>query len=158
MDLPGALATPWQEKSPRTTPDGLADPQAAAKALAIAAAKVEAAYGSLDEAWGDVFRLRSNGEDLPANGGPGNLGIFRVLNFSSTSDGRFQAVDGDSYVAAIEFSNPVRAMSLTSYGNATQPNSPANREALQLFVRKQLHPVWRSRQEITAHLRQRQIF
>ncbi len=158
MDLPGALATPWQEKSPRTTPDGLADPQGAAKALVIAAAKVEAAYGALDVAWGDVFRLKSGGKDLPANGGPGKVGIFRVLNFAPTPDGRFQSVDGDSYVAAIEFSNPVRAMSLTSYGNATQPSSLANGEQLQLFARKELHPVWRSRQEITAHLRQRQVF
>ncbi|WP_346016609.1 acylase [Chroococcidiopsis sp. CCMEE 29] len=158
MDFPAAFATPWKEESPRITPDGLADPQGATKVLAIAAAKVEAAYGALDVAWGDVFRLKSGGKDLPANGGPGNLGIFRVLNFAPTPDGHFQSVDGDSYIAAIEFSNPVRAMTLTSYGNATQPSSPPIGEQLQLFVRKELHPVWRSRQEIIAHLEQRQVF
>jgi len=158
MDFPAAFATPWKEESPRTTPDGLADPQTAVKVLAIAAAKVEAAYGALDVAWGDVFRLKSGGKDLPANGGPGNLGIFRVLNFAPTPDGHFQSVDGDSYIAAIEFSNPVRAMTLTSYGNATQPSSPPIGEQLQLFARKELHPVWRSRQEIIAHLEQRQVF
>jgi len=158
MDFPAAFATPWKEESPRTTPDGLADPQTAVKVLAIAAAKVEAAYGALDVAWGDVFRLKAGGKDLPANGGPGNLGIFRVLNFAPTPDGHFQSVDGDSYIAAIEFSNPVRAMTLTSYGNATQPSSPPIGEQLQLFARKELHPVWRSRQEIIAHLEQRQVF
>ncbi|WP_339375460.1 acylase [Chroogloeocystis siderophila] len=158
MDFPEAFAIPWKEEAPQTTPDGLADPQKAVKALAIAAAKVDKAYGVLDVPWGDVFRLKSVDRDLPANGDPGKLGIFRVLNFAPTANGRFQAIEGDSYIAAIEFSNPVRAMALTSYGNATQPNSPHVGEQLQLFARKELHPVWRSRQDITAHLEQRQVF
>lgn len=152
MGTEKVFSIPWNEKFPRTTPDGLADPQGAAKALSVAATKVEKAYGTLDVAWGDVFRLRYENLDLPANGGDGDKGIFRVLNFAPSPDGRFQAVAGDSYVAAIEFSNPVRAMALTSYGNATQPGSPHITDQLPLFVRKQLRPVWRTRQEITAHL------
>ncbi|MBD1908666.1 acylase [Trichocoleus sp. FACHB-6] len=158
MDFDSAFSTPWNQNSPRTTPDGLADPPRAAKALSTAAAKVEAAYKALDVPWGDVFRLRSNNVDLAANGGPGSLGIFRVLNFAPASDGRFSAFDGDSYVAAIEFSNPVKAMALTSYGNATQPGSPHVGEQLQMFARKQLRPVWRSRQDIVAHLEKREVF
>ncbi|MEP0787725.1 MULTISPECIES: acylase [Cyanophyceae] len=158
MDFDSAFSTPWNQNSPRTTPDGLADPPRAAKALSTAAAKVEAAYKALDVPWGDVFRLRSNNVDLAANGGPGSLGIFRVLNFAPASDERFLAFDGDSYVAAIEFSNPVRAMALTSYGNATQPGSPHLGEQLQMFARKQLRPVWRSRQDIVAHLEKREVF
>ncbi|MCA1992480.1 MAG: acylase [Coleofasciculus sp. S288] len=157
-DFLPTFTTPWSEDSPLTTPDGLPDSTAAVKALEAAAAKVEAAYGSLDVPWGEVFRLRYGDVDLPANGGPGYLGIFRVLNFAPTEDGHFQAVEGDSYVAAIEFSNPVRAKALTSYGNATQPHSPYQGDQLQRFAQKQLRQVWRSRQEIKAHLAAREVF
>lgn len=156
-DFNSMFSIPWNENSPRTTPDGLADPQSAAKLLSTAAAKVLAAYGKLDVAWGDVYRLRSHRVDLPANGGAGGLGIFRVLNFTSEPDGRFKSIDGDSFVAAIEFSQPVRAMALTSYGNSTQPNSVHSGDQLPLFARKKLRPVWRSRREILDHLASRQV-
>ncbi|MBD1892490.1 acylase [Coleofasciculus sp. FACHB-SPT9] len=158
MEFDNAFSSPWNEKSPRTTPDGLADPQSAVKVLSTAAAKVEAAYKAIDVPWGEVFRLRSNGVDLPANGGSGDLGIFRVVNYAPTKDGRFQAVEGDSYIAAVEFSNPVKAMTLISYGNATQPRSPHLSDQLPLAARKQLRPVWRSRQDIVAHLDERKVF
>ena len=157
MNFPKSLAIPWSEKSPRTTPDGLADPKKAVAALDAAASKVKKAYGALDVPWGEVFRLRRNKMDLPANGGDGNLGIFRVVDFEPTSDGQFASVGGDSYVAAIEFSAPVKAMVLTSYGNATQPGSPHTGDQLKLFARKELRPVWRTRQEIQANLGKREI-
>jgi acyl-homoserine-lactone acylase len=118
---------------------------------------VEAAYKALDVPWGDVFRLRSNNVDLAANGGPGSLGIFgfSISLRRQMSDFSFR---WRFYVAAIEFSNPVKAMALTSYGNATQPGSPHIGEQLQMFARKQLRPVWRSRQDIVAHLEKREVF
>ncbi|MBW4623697.1 MAG: acylase [Cyanosarcina radialis HA8281-LM2] len=151
MDFPTAFATPWNENSPRTTPDGLADPQTALSALDRAAVKVEAMYSKLDVPWGEVFRLRYGDVDLPANGGSGELGIFRVVDSVPDADGKFKAIAGDSYVAAIQFSRPVKAMALNSYGNSSQADSPYVGDRLQLFDRQQLHPVWRSRQEILAH-------
>ncbi|MBD2197729.1 MULTISPECIES: acylase [Calothrix] len=158
IDEDNIFSIPWSEKSPLTTPDGLKDPKSAVQALQIAATKVEKAYGKIDVAWGEVFRLRSGNLDLPANGGEGDLGIFRVLNFAPSKNERFQAVAGDSYVAAIEFSQPVTAKALLSYGNATQPGSPHISDQLPLFARKQLRSVWRTRAEILAHLEQRQAF
>lgn len=158
MDLEKAFSTPWSEDSPRTTPNGLADPKNAVATLEAAAAKVEKAYGALNVTWGDVFRIQISNEDLPANGGTGALGIFRVLSFAPVSENRFQAVSGDSFVAAIEFSQPVRAMALTSYGNATQPGSPHVGDQLQMFAHKQLRPVWRQRSDILAHLEERKVF
>lgn len=158
MDFEQGFSKPWSENSPLTTPDGLADPTRAVATLEAAAMKVSKAYGTLNVAWGDVFRLQINNLDLPANGGDGKLGIFRVLNYAPTSQGRFQAVAGDSFVAAIEFSQPVRAMALTSYGNASQPGSPHVSDQLQMFTRKQLRPVWQERQDILAHLEERKEF
>ena len=158
VDFSNLFATPWDENSPFATPDGLADPTSAVAALEAAATKVEAAYGALDVPWGDVFRLRVGDMDLPANGGADDLGLFRTLWFMPSEDQRFEAIGGESYVAAIEFSNPVRAMALMSYGNATQPEALGRGEQLNLFASKKLRPVWRSRQEIEAHLTSRKVF
>lgn len=163
MRLTGAestkvFSTQWDEINPRTTPDGLADPAGAAAALERAAKRVETAYGRIDAAWGDVARLRIGGRDLPANGASGNLGVFRVVGYSFDKDGRLRAVGGDSYVAAIEFSNPVRARVLMSYGNSSQSGSPHNGDQLELFSKKEMRPAWRERKEIEAHLESREVF
>ncbi|WP_333345277.1 acylase [Microcoleus sp. LAD1_D1] len=155
MDADRLFAKPWSEDAPLTTPDGLANPAEAVRVLEATATKVEVTYGALDVAWGEVFRLPGEA-NLPANGGDGDLGVFRSVWFAPGKDDRFQAVAGDSFVAAIEFSNPVKAMALNSYGNASQPGSPHAGDQLQLFARKELRPVWRSRSEIEAHLSSRQ--
>jgi acyl-homoserine-lactone acylase len=41
----------------------------------------------------------------------------------------------------IEFTDPVRAKVLLSYGNATQPGSPHVGDQLELYARKELRPV-----------------
>ncbi|MEG4120111.1 acylase [Microcoleus sp. N9_B4] len=155
MDANELFAKPWSEDAPLTTPDGLANPAEAVRVLEATATKVELTYGALDVAWGEVFRLPGEA-NLPANGADGALGVFRSVWFAPGKDDRFQAVAGDSFVAAIEFSNPVKAMALNSYGNATQPGSPHAGDQWQLFARKELRPVWRSRSEIEAHLSSRQ--
>lgn len=155
MDADRLFAKPWSEDAPLTTPDGLANPAEAVRVLEATATKVEVTYGALDVPWGEVFRLPGVA-NLPANGGDGDLGVFRSVWFAPGKDNRFQAVAGDSFVAAIEFSNPVKAMALNSYGNATQPGSPHAGDQSQLFARKELRPVWRSRSEIEAHLSSRQ--
>ena len=155
MDVDRLFAKPWSEDAPLTTPDGLANPAEAVRMLEAAATKVEVTYGALDVAWGEVFRLPGEA-NLPANGADGALGVFRSVWFAPAKGDRFQAVAGDSFVAAIEFSNPVKAMALNSYGNATQPGSPHAGDQSQLFARKELRPVWRSRSEIEAHLSSRQ--
>ena len=156
LDYLNDFSVPWNAEEPLTTPDSLANPTSAVAALEAAATEVESTYGTLDIPWGEVFRLRSGEVDLPSNGG--DLGIFRNLWFVPSEDGQFQAIGGDSYVAAIEFSNPVRAMVLTSYGNATQPGQPDSSEQLRMFANQELRPVWRSRQEVEAHLASRQVF
>ena len=108
------FATPWSEEQPRTTPDGLADPEAAVTTLENVAQQVRDTYGALDVPWGDVHRIQAPGLDLPANGGPGELGIFRVTWYEPTDDDRFRAIGGDSYQAVIAFSDPVQARVLLS--------------------------------------------
>jgi acyl-homoserine-lactone acylase len=59
---------------------------------------------------------------------------------------------------AVEFSNPVRAQALLSYGDSSQPDSPYQGDQLSLFAQKKLRSVWRSREEIEANLDFRESF
>ena len=141
-DFDTLFARPWQKDLPLTTPDGLANPQQAVNSLLTVASKIEQDYGAIDIPWGEVYRLQSENIDLPANGGAGYLGIFRVVNFLPIEDSKkFQAFDGDSFVAAVEFSQPVKAMALNTYGNNTQPNATNSNRQLKLFAEKKLRPI-----------------
>lgn len=158
VDRKKLFATPWNASAPLSTPDGIADPKNAVGVLETVAKKVEANYGALDISWGKVFRLQQGDLDLPGNGADDSLGVFRAVWYAPTEDGQFQAVAGDTFVAAVEFSNPVKAMVLTTYGNSTQPNSTHRNDQLELFANKQLRSVWRKRAEIEAHLESRKLF
>lgn len=150
------LAVPWSAEAPLATPDGLANPREAVKQLEVAAREVEQRYGRLDIPWGEVVRLRYADKDLPANGGPSDWGIFRQLAIAEDEDGKFRVVAGESYYAAVEFGSELRAEALLSYGNATQPGSPHHGDQLELFAKKQLRPVWRTKKEIEANLEKRE--
>jgi acyl-homoserine-lactone acylase len=150
------FAKPWSEAAPRTTPDALRDPAAAVTALIEAADQVKKTHGAVNVPWGQVHRLRLGGKDLPANGGPSDLGIFRVVGFAEDKDGKMRAVGGDSYVATIEFGPTVRARSLISYGNASQRGSSHVGDQLELFAKKQLKTVWLTRAEIERNLERRE--
>ena len=155
---PEPFATAWSEARPRETPDGLADPRAAADALTAAARLVEKELGGVDVPWGEAYRLRRDGVDLPANGGPGGLGIFRVTEYSKAKDGRREAVGGDSYVAVVELGSPVRARTLVGYGNWSQRGSKHRTDQLALYSRKELKPAWLTRAEVEANLEKRETF
>jgi acyl-homoserine-lactone acylase len=151
------FAVAWSEEAPLTTPDGLADPEEAVKKFEAAASELELKYGRLDIPWGEVVRLRYADKDLPANGGPSDWGIFRQIAIAEDEDGKSKVVAGESYYAAVEFGPELRAEALLSYGNATQPGSPHHGDQLELFAKKQLRPVWRTRQEIEANLEKREV-
>ncbi|MBD1924284.1 penicillin acylase family protein [Microcoleus sp. FACHB-831] len=158
VDRKRLFAVPWSENAPLTTPKGINDLANAVIALETAANQVQLIYGSLDVPWGQAFHLKNGKTNLPANGGYDGLGVFRNVWYAPGKDGQRQAIGGDSFVAAIEFSNPVKAMVLTTYGNSTQPNSNHINDQLELFANKQLRSVWRSRTEIEAHLESRKLF
>ena len=138
------------------TPWDAANPQAAVAALETVAANIEGTYGALDVPWGEVYRFRLDDYDLPANGGPGALGAFRVMSFVPDGE-QFRQVHGDTFVAAVEFSDPIRAEVLLSYGNATQAGSPHRGDQLPLLAEKQLRTAWRTREEVEANLERSEL-
>jgi acyl-homoserine-lactone acylase len=141
----------WSPERPRATPDGLADPAAAAALLDTVAADIETRYGALDVPFGDVYRLRWKGIDLPANGATGKYGIFRVTEYQPEPDGKFRAFQGDSFVIMVEFAETAKAQVLLAYGNASDPTSPHDGDQLRLYSEKRMRPAWRTRAEIVAN-------
>jgi len=152
------FAVPYELNSPLTTPRGLKDPQKAAQLLDAAAIETEKEFGTMDVAWGKVMRFQFAGADLPANGGFGNLGIFRVITFGPLHNGTRSQVHGETYVAAVEFGTPLKAKVLMSYGNSSQPGSTHQTDQLPFLVKKELRTAWRTKAEIEANLESRVRF
>jgi acyl-homoserine-lactone acylase len=150
----GQFAIPLDPTRPFDTPRGIKNPVLAAQMLDSAAAETESRYGSLDAPWGKFMRFKIGATDLPANGADGDLGAFRVMRFQPVSAGSpyEKAIFGDTFVACVEFSNPVHAEVLTSYGNSSQPGSSHHEDQLPLLARKELRPALRERAQVEANL------
>ncbi len=86
----------------------MADINTALAVLEGVAAQMKYLYGSLDVPWGDFVKMKAGKYQLPANGGPGELGSFRVLDLQSLPNGQSQAIFGDSFIAAISFLIPFK--------------------------------------------------
>jgi len=155
------FSNPWDPADPLTMPSGLADPDKAVKALRTAADRLQALFGRLDVPWGEVVRLQRGAFDIPAVGAVGDpFGPLKVLwlEFSELeATGQIAAFGGDSYVAAIEFGDTVRAQVLLTYGNASQPGSPHVGDQLPLMASGEMRTAWRTMEEIEANLEAREV-
>jgi acyl-homoserine-lactone acylase len=147
---------PWQAANAVSTPDGFLDPKKEVDHLIQAALETLDQYGSLDVSWGSVHRFRMNNLDLPANGGPEKYGIFRTIDYRGEPDLKKRAVSGDSYVAVTEFGDPVRAMVLMSYGNATQAGNKHRGDQVALLSEKKMRPALLRRENIIQNLEERE--
>lgn len=154
----GGFAVPTDDRKPLTTPRGFADPAKAVAALDKVAGEVEKEYGRLNVPWGEVMRFRRGNLDVPGNGAPSALGAIRTVNASPFVNGKVEGVAGDTYFAVIEFSTPVHAEALLSYGNWSKKGSPHVEDQMRLLSRKEMRPIWRDRKDVEAHLEAKKIF
>jgi acyl-homoserine-lactone acylase len=148
----GKFAVPWNAAEPMTTPRGLADRERALSKFHAALADINALYGRPDVTWGEVHRIRKGSVDLPVSGGPGLMGCFRVLEFKADHDGKLAANSGDSFVFAVEFSQPPRAFTNVAYSQSDVPTSPHFNDQASLFSENRLKPAAFTDAEITAQL------
>jgi len=146
------FADRWDAAHPTTTPVGLADPEAAARAFAAAVVDVKTEFGAWDVAWGDVHRFRHGDLDLPANGCSGTFGCFRVVYWEEAEDGRQVAWSGDAWVLAVEFGETPRAYSVLAYGQSSREDSPHRADQLAMFARGELKRVAFTEEEIARDL------
>jgi acyl-homoserine-lactone acylase len=151
---PCGFARGWSRADPLGREARLADPAAAAASLERAAAQLNASAGAIDVPWGQVMRIPP---DLPGRGGHGDpFGIFQVLTYLPAAGNR--PVHGDTWVAALEFApDGPRGRVLMAYGNASQPGSPHDGDQLPLLARGEMRPLWLTRPEVEANLRERMV-
>jgi acyl-homoserine-lactone acylase len=147
----GKHAEPWSAADPTATPRGLADPARAVQLFATAADEVRRVHGRLDVPWGEAHRIRKGTVDLPVFGGPGTSGCFRVLDFRRDADGKLVANTGDSFVFAVEFSQPPKAYSVLAYSQSDVPSSPHFADQAPLFAAGKMKRVAFTEEEIKAH-------
>jgi acyl-homoserine-lactone acylase len=154
----GGFAVPTDDRKPLSTPRGFADPAKAMAALDAVAGQVEKEYGSLHVLWGDVLRFRRGNIDFPGNGAPSAMGAIRTVNPGPFVNGKVEGVGGDTYFAVIEFSNPVYAEGLLSYGNWSKKGSVHVEDQMRLLSKKEMRPIWRARKDVEANLEGRKVF
>ncbi len=145
--IPEPFAVPWRADDPARTPRGLADPGLAARHLADAAVWTRKTYGAEDVAWGDVHRVRIGDADLPADGAPGEYGLFHVVSFAPAADGKSVANSGDGWVLTVQFSKPLVAWSVLAYGE-----TPGHSAQARLFAQQRFKRVPFTEAEIRANL------
>jgi acyl-homoserine-lactone acylase len=152
------FTNPWDLSDPLNTPNGIKYTAKAVAMLEAAARETIATYGSLDRPFGDISRFHVGDINLPGNGGFGNLGIFRVITWSPLKNGERTPLHGETYISMIEFSKPMKAMGLMTYGESTQPGSKHMGDQLALLSKQQLRPVWLTRTEVEQHMEARKSY
>jgi acyl-homoserine-lactone acylase len=148
----GKFAVAWSATEPMLTPRGLADRERAVATFHEAFAEVTSLYGRPDVSWVEVHRIRKGAVDLPVTGGSGLMGCFRVLEFHADSDGKLAANSGDSFVFAVEFSDPPRGYTNVAYSQSDVPSSPHFSDQASLFSANRLKPAAFTDAEIEAQL------
>jgi acyl-homoserine-lactone acylase len=152
-------AEQWSLDKARTTPDGLANPEAAVQALEGVVGLFKSNGVPLDIPWGQVYRIKYNDQNLPGNGADGSVGIFRVAwsENGPQEDGRIYINGGDTWQSIIEFGDQVKARVLMSYGNSTQEGSPHYGDQLELFSKKQMRDCYFYKVDVLQHVATREV-
>ena len=155
--FPGRLkqdnfAKPWTLQDPLQTPMGLKDSEAALAMLKTAARKTKDTYGQVGPRFGDVSRFITGDANLPGHGGFGNLGVFRVMTWwPDEANGLRKPLHGETWVAMVEFSTPVKALGLMSYGNSRQPGTAHQTDQLPLLAKDAFRTLWLTRAEVETN-------
>lgn len=149
-------AVPFDPARAISTPAGLRDPAAAVRMLREAIVTTRKKYGAIDRVFGDVSRFRLGDVDLPGDSDIGGLGPFRVITWGPLeADGRRYPQHGETWIGLIEFTTPVRAFGLMSYGNSRQRGSVHRSDQLEMLAKHELRELWLQRAQVEANLAER---
>ncbi|HXS07322.1 MAG TPA: penicillin acylase family protein [Rhizomicrobium sp.] len=148
-------AEKWDADKPIETPRGIKDPAAALTTLKAAVANTVKLYGAVDRPYGEVSRFHIGDVNLPGNGGFGNLGIFRTITWDKLENGQRKVNAGETWVSLVEFSKPIKAMGVMSYGDSSQPGSKHNSDQLKYVASRTLRTLWVKRPDVEKHVEEK---
>lgn len=149
-------AVPFDAARPTSTPTGIKDPVAAVKMLREAVATTRAKYGALDRVFGDVSRFTLGDVDVPGDGHVGGLGPFRVITWGPLdAGGKRYPQHGETWIGMIEFTTPVKAYGLMSYGNSRQRGTTHRSDQLTHLSKHEFRELWLQRTQIEANVSER---
>jgi len=175
--VPTSVAVYWGEDIGRRVADDArkagmsADDYAAAKgapeqlvqALAAAVDRLESDFGSWKTPWGEINRYqRINGAlvqpfddskpSIPVgftSARWGSLASFGARTYNGTK--KMYGTTGNSFVAAVEFGDRVRAKAVTAGGESGDPASPHFGDQAQRYSTGDLRDVYFYRQDVEKH-------
>lgn len=150
--------TKWSLDDPLSTPVGIADPTLALDMLRQAIASTKEKYGRLDRPFAEVSRFIIDDTDLPGTAGHGDLGSFHVITWSDPDGDNIRTpAHGETWIAMVEFADPVRAKGLMTYGNSRQPGTTHQDDQLPFLAEGTFRTLWLERSQIEANLEQRTV-
>jgi acyl-homoserine-lactone acylase len=167
-EVPWKLA--FDRQAPTRTPAGVARARPdIALAIDRAAVRLEAAGVAVDAALGELQHAPRNEARLPLPGGDDLDGVANVVAYRAFNGSLLPATPrgpasstglsrdgyvvnyGSSFILAAELTAAgPRARALLTYGNSSDPASPAYRDQLERFARGELRPVLFTEADIAA--------
>lgn len=148
--------TPFDDANATSTPTGIKDPAGAVAMLRQAIVTTKEKYGALDRIFGDVSRFKLGDVDVPGDGHVGGLGPFRVITWGPLdAGGKRYPQHGETWVGMIEFTTPIKAYGLMSYGNSRQRGSKHRSDQLAHLSKHEFRELWLQRSQIEANLEEK---
>jgi acyl-homoserine-lactone acylase len=153
------FANPFSLSDPLNTPSGLKNPAAAVKMLGDAAVDVKKQFSSLERPYGEVTKYTAGDVTAPGESGSGSIGIFPSMIFGPFGkNGTRDAISGETWISMVEFTTPLKAEGLMSYGNSTQPGTKHRSDQVEMLSERKLRTLWMIRPEIEKHLEEKISF
>ncbi len=125
--------------------------------LKQAVAEMKRLYGTVSVPLGDV-QVFSHGKDYPVPGAGGmanSLNPYDSLFQSNTTEyknGKFYATQGSSWMMLIEFSSPLKVLTIAPLGESDHPSSPHFADQTAMFARQELKPFPFEDDQVTSLL------
>lgn len=110
----------------------------------------------VDIPYGEISRMRRGDKDFPIAGGPDTLRA--VYGAPLDGDGKLVNHKGDSFIMLVEWDRNGRVYSeaVHQYGSATLDEKSRHfNDQLDLFMARQLRPVWFDRAQLEQHISRR---
>ena len=146
-------AVPFDGAKATSTPTGIKDKAASVTMLRQAIVETKKKYGALDRVFGEVSRFKLGNVDVPGDGHVGGLGPFRVITWGALdAAGKRYPQHGETWMGMIEFTTPVKAYGLMSYGNSRQKGTTHHSDQLELLSKHEFRELWLTRPQIEAHV------